>query len=524
MFLVRPRPIVGESISSWRQHGGLENGFRIFPLSPTDLRRTDPDLAPSVATIDWLSETFGVNVDEVEALTLRSLDRQVLTLGPGRTTPRWVVPLHYSRREVSYGAPFCPICLGSDARPYFRLRWRLALTSVCMHHGTLYLDRCQQCGHPAWPASAPIPALFADAWYPVHVCPVCGFDLRRTSPKPPSMTGDFRMSGELLERDVRLSASLTVPAFEYAAALWVVCQLFMRNRSHQPISSSNTDEGSVAAAVAAYRCRSVEDLPIEARHRLTTTAHRLFDDWPNKFADFCSQHDLSSEHFSEDRGHLPAWFEAVAFGSLRRQVRGISLIQIDDARSQLLREGKKVNKAAVGRLVGAVDGKLLGQLLGRRTRATEDETLELVRNLSAYMHEPMPRRSSSEVRVRNVVVILISILANKDISATVGLDMARATANMEELVAQHPADELHRQTLSCLADAVHMFKEFRQELSPKRRPQSDAVYFPGFRGGSVPFRGAQKALRECMTSLDSRLARSVRTFVVPYREVQMDLL
>jgi hypothetical protein len=140
------------------------------------------------------------------------------------------------------------------------------------------------------------------------------------------------------------------------------------------------------------------------------------------------------------------------------------------------------------------------------------------------MHEPMPRRSSSEVRVRNVVVILISILANKDISATVGLDMARATANMEELVAQHPADELHRQTLSCLADAVHMFKEFRQELSPKRRPQSDAVYFPGFRGGSVPFRGAQKALRECMTSLDSRLARSVRTFVVPYREVQMDLL
>lgn len=524
MYLVRPRPCLGESLSSWRQHCGLENGFRIFPLAPMELRRADPDLSTSDETVAWLSEAFRVRLIDVAGMTLRSLDRRVLTIERGAVIPRWVVPLRYSRRDHSYGAAFCPICLQCDKRPFFRLRWRLALSSACEIHGALYQDRCPRCGHPAWPASAPIPKLYADAWHPVHVCPVCCFDLRDAPPGPVCEADAFRMSGECFENDVFLTATRTVPAYEYAAALWVVCQLFIRNRSHRHIVAQRTHQRDLAVSVAQIRCRSVEDLPIATRHKLTTAGHALFNEWPNALLEFCDQHNLSAEHFSEDRGRMPAWFESVVFGALRRQVRGISLAQIEHARTQLLEQGKKVTKAAVGRLVGAVDGKLLGQALGRRTLATEAETLELIRSLGAYMREPTRRRSSNEVRVRNVAIILISILTDKDISEVVGFDNAGSVGVMAELAACRPSDALHRDALACLTDAVRILEELRQDLRPRQRPQPSGARFSGFRGGSAPVRGAQKALRECMTSLDSRLARSVRTFVVPYRAVQMNLL
>jgi hypothetical protein len=40
---------------------------------------------------------------------------------------------------------YCPRCLASDSKPYFRRRWRLAPFVVCLAHRTMLLDRCWNC-------------------------------------------------------------------------------------------------------------------------------------------------------------------------------------------------------------------------------------------------------------------------------------------------------------------------------------------------------------------------------------------
>jgi hypothetical protein len=40
---------------------------------------------------------------------------------------------------------YCPRCLASDNKPYFRRRWRLVPFVVCLAHRTMLLDRCWNC-------------------------------------------------------------------------------------------------------------------------------------------------------------------------------------------------------------------------------------------------------------------------------------------------------------------------------------------------------------------------------------------
>lgn len=48
---------------------------------------------------------------------------------------------------------FCPRCLASDRNPFFRRRWRIALSTACTTHGCLLLDRCPHCHRPVDMAS-----------------------------------------------------------------------------------------------------------------------------------------------------------------------------------------------------------------------------------------------------------------------------------------------------------------------------------------------------------------------------------
>ncbi len=57
---------------------------------------------------------------------------------------------------------YCPRCLASDCKPYFRRRWRLAPFVVCLAHRTMLLDRCWNCHSRidllTWGESGPHPS------------------------------------------------------------------------------------------------------------------------------------------------------------------------------------------------------------------------------------------------------------------------------------------------------------------------------------------------------------------------------
>lgn len=510
MFLVRPRPLPGESLSSWRQRSGLENGFRLFPRAPGELQRTDSDLKPSAGTVRWLAEENLLPEADVVQMTLSGLDGSVLRFRGGASVPRWVLPLRYSRRDRPFGIPFCPECLREDAVPYFRLRWRMCLHSVCARHGIRLVDACSRCGHPSWPATSALGNLYEGAWIPVHECPVCRFDLR-CSPAEMNKFGSLPVSGEFFEHDTALSDGVIVPAVEFTTAAWCVAQLFVRNRSGTKIATANSTARELVAEISEAGERSIEWLPMATRARLTSQVAALFQNWPASLLAFSESNGLSAEHFSTDREDLPGWFESAIRIPLRKQVRGVTSADVRRAISQVASSGGALTKQAVAELLGSSGGRSLSEALGRRTQASSAELMLTLVALDTIVDADQRRRSSAEVRVRDALAILMAITLERDIESIVEMSIGEARDAIAECRKRALTGDVLDDLYGRLLRLSDQYVRCRTGLSRKRSPAAE-LFFVCFRGGYVQARGAQKLLRNCMSSVDPRLYRSVKVF------------
>lgn len=510
MFLVRPHPLPGESLTSWRQRSGLENGFRLFPRAPGELQRTDSDLKPAATTVGWLAQENLLTEGEVMQMTLAGLDGTLLRFRGGASVPRWVLPLRYSRRDRPFGIPFCPQCLREDEVPHFRLRWRLCLHSVCERHGVRLIDGCNRCGHPSWPATSALGNVYEGAWIPVHECPVCRYDLR-FSPSVTDASELLPVSGQLFERDVSLSNGAIVPAVEFATAAWCVAQLFIRNRSARKIHAAVPAAREVIEEASRSDQRSIEWLPLEMRLRLTSQVAGLFQGWPGTLLTFGERCGLSAEHFSVDRQELPEWFEAAIRKPLRKQVRDVLLVDVQSAIDLVAVTGRMPTKQAVAKLLGSTGGKVLHEALGRRTQASSAEFGCMLAALDKALTGDRKRRSSTEVLVRDAIAILMAIALERELEVILRMSLADVMSAISECRYRGSTGDIADGVYERLFRLSEQYLTCRSELGRKREAAVE-LFFVCFRGGRVQARSAQKMLRGCMSCLDRRLSRSVRVF------------
>jgi integrase len=495
-------------MSSWRQRLARRNGFQLFPLAPDEPRHVDPDLSPSARTLAWLEKMSGASVDTLERLTLRGLDGSLLSFGLGRPTPRWVVPLHVSRRDCAFGAQFCPACLLEDAEPYFRLHWRLALMTWCPKHQVLLCEACPNCGHPGWPASAVLPKLYRSArGHELHCCPLCGFDLRGAATLPGQSHLQEYVCGQSLCSEIRLTETLSVSASEFATALWETCQLFVRTRPGALIAARASEQGELARGVGEFCVKSIEYLPVAARHATVDASAALFSKWPDTFVAFGSEHNLAAMHFSDSKEYLPGWFTEAIEAHLARQRRGITASDVASARTALLKQGKRITRSELGRVLGSRDAAAVVAGAPIRSHATKAEIRGFLEELDAYVREPLSRRSSSEVRVRNALVILIAMHTHMPPGEVLRLPEGEAREYLRRVAAAEGYGRGKVRT-AFVNRWVSRYERTRASRSEKRPLGSDGLYFENFRGGPVSERTVQAALRRCMSGLDPSLRRT----------------
>lgn len=98
------------------------------------------------------------------AITSEALD--LLAVWP------WTLAQGSRNRKRRGGLQYCPGCLMSDRKPYYRLQWRLAWHICCPTHGLCLLDRCPRCNAPLEPQR-----LSAEVRH-LATCATCKCDLR----------------------------------------------------------------------------------------------------------------------------------------------------------------------------------------------------------------------------------------------------------------------------------------------------------------------------------------------------------
>lgn len=505
-FLFRPAPIEGESMSSWRQRLGIANGFTLFPLAPSELRRSDFDHAPSVQTLDWLSEASGYSSSHLRALTVRESAKDILEgIATQSPRPRWIVPLQYSRREGVVGIPFCPHCLAEDTEPYFRLRWRFAFTASCMIHGRVLQHGCEACGSPVWPTVSTRTQSFKTAQSPLHSCVVCRRDLRRRSAVALDSGLESQVSffsADALEVDL---GTRVVATREFLQAAWILGALF-RGRATRSRIMAGEDSFAVECS-ALPQSVALELLPVESRARLLVALNKLFVDWPKSLLKFCQSHGIKALHFSEYRVDMPKWFHDDILPEIQeRDWNGVSAEDFDRAVERVNDSGRMPTRYSICRILGRTESVYVDRALAPKRQANAAEAEQFIDSLEDYLQEVSTHPATRFAAPRNAAALLLAIHEQAPITSVLQFDAERC----EVILRGHrhygvvsPAVARFQALLCRLVG--DLLEHARADSSS--HTQSGKSPFRPWRGKSVRPHAVTTLLRRCMASLPWQIPR-----------------
>jgi hypothetical protein len=226
--------------------------------------------------------------DALSNMTLRDIAARIMCPVSRAATWPWILAAGCRNRARHGGLQFCPCCLASDARPYYRRRWRLAWHTGCSIHDCTLLDHCDTCGAVLEPHRLTL----ADAH--VAICANCKADLRNQTALPWSpWAAQFQcLSDEVLAREYGRYGGVALPASAwFSLARFVIALIraavrtgherFRRVFAHLDLEQSLPKSPATGlalellpvgerAALLALACRTLEEGPDALVHALSS--------------------------------------------------------------------------------------------------------------------------------------------------------------------------------------------------------------------------------------------------------------
>jgi hypothetical protein len=420
-FLIRPRIKSGESFSSWRQRGGLANGFRWFPTSAGRCAARDPDLLPAGSEIDWLIREFDVSPSD---LRQASLDQYAVTLAGGRTsTPlaRWILPWarHSSRNRATSG--FCPICLKRDETPFFRLVWRLAFVTHCPEHRCKLVEHCPTCSSYVWPTAFSERARYAPKGMGLALCMACGNPLGLAEAIVDGREEVSAILWNALATGVPpQSAPRGIPLQDYYSVLWSVSRLVRKNiellRKNLPSSFH------LEPALSIRRNVVLEGLPATSRQIILSVASWLLEEWPTRLISICRSSGISGQAFGCKEVQTPRWFDEEIREHLFQRTNWIMREHVQTAISELRAGDLPISKNALRRKLGVTESWAINELLDQRRSASVEELATMCRQYYVILENTPPSRDQQRTLTRDFLILLLSAFSGKSIEAVCNMD------------------------------------------------------------------------------------------------------
>lgn len=471
MFLIRPQPIEGESLSSWRQRAGMANGFRHYPLLNENSRRTDGDRFPSQREVEWLAEQFRVSVERIREMSLEHIGEKLSDRFCLTSKPHWVVPM--GRRIASSGGAYCPVCLGEDEVPHFKLAWRFAFVTSCPVHGCQLLEVCPRCSSRVWP-----PYIFRNASQRVADIGVCGHCGHRLHESPAIPTSD--QQSEKLWRcvecgDVPAEVLQARTPKELFMGIWAISQLFIRNQSAHLLTVTPYRQAPPKIGTSKIELADACD-----REALVNAAYWLLQEWPDRFLRTANKADISRYHVTVSRAPLPPWLQKVVDKDLMRRRPKVSVENAEDVIQRLMASGDKVTKSVVRRALNVSEATVLKDLIPHRRNANWGDLEVLCAAFNEQIKSASGARDARATAVRDYLILLISILHGSSIENVCGM----TKQNVMDVL--HDCDEAikHRQLIASAKELSQRYElSERGNLLGEKR--SDSYWFLGRFGAKL---------------------------------------
>jgi len=311
VFPIKIRPQDDELLSSWLirvalAHRTMPTTFTnlYLPETRNKLWASDLDLHADRPLLEVLSHKSALSVEELHGLTLRSYESVLFErLYPKSGGTPFILPLQMrGRYPKSRGLRFCPYCLREGEQPYFRKKWRLSFSTVCLSHECFLLEKCGRCG-------APVSLYKGCKQGRSSRCSRCGYDLRRCN--------SFK---RLPDRGAGMEAILWLygivdSGYVMLGGVPVYSFLFFKVLHHfwKVVCVWGRDVGVFGAGGNPFAGDTVkcwDKAPIEAQYFAYAGLGGLFRGYPEIFIAFCEANRLGKTELTRDMKEVPFWYAA----------------------------------------------------------------------------------------------------------------------------------------------------------------------------------------------------------------------
>lgn len=333
LWPAHPKPQPDELLSSWlmrlsRAHGLKLQTFGAVVWPGKAIWNRDIDRSADDEVLNVLSSRTATSAQRVRETTLAAYESRLFERFNPNGYTRWILPLGlYHRLHRSYGLQACPLCLRDDEDPYYRRAWRLACTTVCVRHDVPLIDRCPACRAPLNFHRVELGDRSCRFTPSLTLCHACRFDLMdaEVAPIDDWSSGceamvQHRLSRYLREGWVHVPGDGVVYGALYFGVLRQVARLLSSGRSAERLRSAVCEHYGLSPfdLSADGPGRQVEDLGVNARRKLVTTAFLLLECWPETFVSICERLRLWASSVLRDYVDPPYWFARVVLERLDR--------------------------------------------------------------------------------------------------------------------------------------------------------------------------------------------------------------
>ena len=383
---MHPHPLPDELISSWMIRLAHTNGFKAHDFYAAAFGRhreiwtRDIDHCAQEWLIEGLARHTGLLPERIRLLTLRSFESIVFERFNETGVTKLLMSLSvFHRTRRNYGQQYCPICLKEDLIPYFRKKWRLAISVICCKHGVILNDRCMTCNQPVVPHRVD---MISRNWQPEKLCMAkcafCGSSLTQYSSLADVRDFEMQCHIEQVLNDgyVQMNGNTPVYSHLYFEGLRVLIAGLVKITA-QKVARINFERAPVMYRLA--KLRAVQELVVN---------------WPATFLDFCAQAKSPYSAFCPDKVVIPYWLGSVLRQHVFNAIASVSKSEMES----IICVAERDSKMSIRNKVRIISGRDTKRFLPPIMSVSDDVADELLASIDQEISGLSDRRRAILLR------------------------------------------------------------------------------------------------------------------------------
>ena len=306
------KPLEDELFSSWLIRLSNEHLIKSYSFSKIyfdnhPIWNRDIDKMIPFKIIQKLKKHTPLSDNEINELFLNSYSNYLFEGNINSSYTRGILNLGIShRKRHNYGLLACPICLSKNI-PYFKRKWRLYTSLICLSCKCELIDRCLNCEKPIAFHRLELENKSSLNKSPLYICWYCKSDLRKYSKKVFKNSKKYFYQKFINETLCSGYNYITQYSFTYIHVLTYICtSLETKSNQWNRLQLALFDDSEYDLDEKLITNNPYQN-SIKKRKKLLLNSFKLLNNWPLEFLRIRDKYNIRYSDFSKDMKNIPFW-------------------------------------------------------------------------------------------------------------------------------------------------------------------------------------------------------------------------